>query len=58
MLKRLREEAGVTQDELADKLHTNKTTISRIENHAADIKVSTLKKYVEALGRHLSIQLV
>lgn len=57
MLKHLREDAGLTQEELARKLHTKKTAISRIENHAEDIRLSTLEKYAEALGKHLAIQI-
>lgn len=34
LLKQAREEAGLTQDELAKQLNTKKTAISRIENHA------------------------
>jgi ribosome-binding protein aMBF1 (putative translation factor) len=58
VLRQLRKEAGVTQEELAEKLNTKKSVISRIENHAEDIKLSTLNKYAESLGRSLKIQLV
>ncbi|MDZ7640647.1 MAG: helix-turn-helix transcriptional regulator [Desulfurivibrio sp.] len=37
MFKIAREEAGLTQEQLAEKLKTKKTAISRIENHAEDI---------------------
>jgi hypothetical protein len=37
MLKQARQQAGYTQEELAARLHTKKTAISRIENHAEDI---------------------
>jgi len=56
MLKMAREEAGLTQEQLAEKLHTKKTAISRIENHAEDIKVSTLEKFAQALGKTLHIE--
>lgn len=56
MLKMAREEAGLTQEQLAEKLHTKKTAISRIENHAEDIKVSTLEKFAQALGKTLHIK--
>lgn len=39
LLKQAREEAGQTQDELAKQLNTKKTAISRIENHAEDIRL-------------------
>ena len=57
ILKKAREEAGLTQEELAEKLNTKKSAISRIENHAEDIRLSTLQKYVKALGKELSIQI-
>ena len=56
MLKQAREEAGLTQEELAEKLRTKKSAISRIENHAEDIKLSTLERFAHALGRHLRIE--
>lgn len=56
MLKQAREEAGLTQDELAAKLHTKKSAVSRIENHAEDIKLSTLEKYADALGKRLHVE--
>jgi len=56
MLKVAREEAGLTQEQLAEKLNTKKTAISRIENHAEDIKLSTLKKFAQALGKSLRIE--
>ena len=55
MLRQAREKAGLTQEELAHRLKTKKTSISRIENHAEDIRVSTLKKVAEALGKELTI---
>lgn len=54
-LKQARLDQGITQEELAKKLHTKKTAISRIENHAADIKLSTLEKFAYALGKEMTI---
>ncbi len=56
MLKMAREEAGLTQEQLAEKLNTKKSAISRIENHANDIKLSTLEKFAQALGKKLNIE--
>jgi len=56
LLKQAREEAGLTQEELALKLKTKKSAISRIENHAEDIKLSTLEKFAQALGKHLRLE--
>ena len=55
LLKQAREEAGLTQEQLAKKINTKKTAISRIENHAEDIRLSTIKKVAKALGKNLEI---
>ncbi len=57
MLKQARLEAGITQEELAARLHTKKTAISRIENHAEDIKLSTLDKFAAAVGKRLTLKI-
>ena len=55
LLRQAREEAGITQEQLARKLRTKKSAISRIENHAENISLSTLHKYAEALGKTLQV---
>lgn len=57
MLRNAREEAGLTQDEIAERLQTKKSAISRIENHAEDIRLSTLEKFAEAIGKRLSLKI-
>ncbi|NLT22263.1 MAG: helix-turn-helix transcriptional regulator [Syntrophorhabdus sp.] len=57
MLRQARESAGLTQEELALRLNTRKTAISRIENHAEDIKLSTLERFAAALGKQLRLQI-
>ena len=57
VLKQARESAGLTQEELARRLSTKKTAISRIENHAEDIKLSTLEKVAHALGKRLHVRI-
>ncbi|MDA3971880.1 MAG: helix-turn-helix transcriptional regulator [Desulfobulbaceae bacterium] len=56
LLKIAREEAGLTQEQLAKKLKTKKSAISRIENHAEDIKLSTIEKFAFALGKKIRIE--
>jgi len=56
ILKQAREEAGLTQEQLAKKLNTKKSAISRIENHAEDIKLSTLENFANALGKKLHLK--
>jgi len=57
MLRQARLSAGYTQDQLAKKLNTKKSAISRIENHAEDIRLSTLEKVAEALGKNLTLSI-
>jgi DNA-binding XRE family transcriptional regulator len=58
MLKMARKETGLTQEDIANALHTKKSAISRIENHAQDIKLSTLQAFANIMGKELKIQLV
>lgn len=57
VMLRQAQEAGLTQEELARRLHTRKSAISGIENHAEDIKLSTLERVASALGKRLKIRL-
>jgi len=59
MLKEARKEAHITQEQLADKIGTKKSYISRLENGKADIQVSTLYKIFETgLGRKIRLTLL
>jgi len=56
MIRHAREEMKLSQTELALKADTNKSYISRIENDASDIRLSTLAKIVEqGLGGKLRV---
>ncbi|CAN5395115.1 helix-turn-helix transcriptional regulator [soil metagenome] len=56
MLKEARKEANMTQDQLAEKLGTKKSYISRLENGKCDIQLSTLYRIFEfGLGRRVSL---
>ena len=57
MLRQARESVGLTQEELAQRLKTKKSAISRIENHAEDIKLSTLERIASVLGKKLEIHI-
>ena len=58
LLKQAREKAGLTQDQAARRLRTKRSAISRIENHAEDIRLSTIQRYAKALGKHLRVEIV
>ena len=58
MLQELRKEQGLTQTELAEKCGTTKSYISRIENNASDIRLSTLMRIIrEGFGGQLRLSL-
>lgn len=58
MLRKARESTGISQEELAHRLKTKRTAISRIENHADDIKLSTLERVAKALGKDLKVKIL
>ena len=58
MLEEARVKLGMTQEQLAKKCGTNKSYISRIENDASDMRVSTLIKIIhEGFGGQLRLSL-
>lgn len=57
-LKEERKKAGLTQEELAQRIGTKKSFISREENGKADIQLTTLAKLFQGLGRRVSIQVI
>jgi len=58
MLKHARKEARMTQEQLAEKVGTKKSYISRLENGKCDIQLSTLYKIFEiGLGRRVHLLL-
>ena len=57
LLRQAREDAGLTQEQLARLMHTKKTAIFRLENRAGDVRLSTLGKAARALGKELVLSL-
>ncbi len=56
IIQEARKNQHLTQEELALKVGTTKNYISRIENDASDIKLSTLIRIIrEGLGGHLKL---
>ena len=59
MLKEARKDAHITQEQLADKIGTKKSYISRLENGKVDIQLSTLFKIFETgLGRKIQLTIL
>jgi len=59
-LIRLRRQAGLTQEEMAQLLNTKKSNISRLENVNSKIspKISTIEKYARAIGYNIDINFI
>lgn len=58
LLQEMRKGKNMSQQELADLCGTTKSNISKIENHSADIKLSTLMRVaLQGLGMHLTFSL-
>ncbi|NOQ26474.1 MAG: helix-turn-helix domain-containing protein [Bacteroidales bacterium] len=58
MLKEARNDAHITQEQLAEKTGTKKSYISRIERGQSDIQISTYYRLIEiGLGKHLNISI-
>ncbi len=56
MLKEARKDANMTQEQLADKVGTKKSYISRLENGKCDIQLSTLYRIFEfGLGKKINL---
>jgi HTH-type transcriptional regulator/antitoxin HipB len=56
LIQEMREEQKLTQAQLAAKCGTTKSYISRIENDASDIRLSTLMRIIsQGLGGHLTL---
>ena len=56
LIHNARIERGMTQEELAEKVGTTKSYISKIENNIKEARISTLQKIVElGFGGHLEL---
>ncbi|MEQ5817441.1 helix-turn-helix transcriptional regulator [Marinobacter sp. NFXS11] len=54
----MRTSAGLTQEEVANKLGTNKSNISRLEHGKGNPSWSTLNKYAAACGFRVKLEAV
>ena len=57
-LKEERRNAGLTQEQLAAKIGTKKSYISRLENGRADVQLSTLFRIFEGLGKRVRLTIL
>ncbi|MEN9340249.1 MAG: hypothetical protein RIQ62_1561 [Bacteroidota bacterium] len=58
MIQEARLQKGLTQEELAEKVGTTKSYISKIENNVKEVRFSTLQKIVAlGLGGHIELSI-
>ncbi|MBL3524478.1 helix-turn-helix domain-containing protein [Serratia plymuthica] len=55
-LAMLREELAVSQVELAKRLGISQPSVANLEKRGSEIKLSSLKRYIEAMGGTLSLE--
>mmetsp|Transcript_29090 Transcript_29090/g.55966 ORF Transcript_29090/g.55966 Transcript_29090/m.55966 type:complete len:265 (+) Transcript_29090:69-863(+) len=54
-LREMRRFSGLTQAQMAQRLDVGQASVSKVEKGRADVHVSTIQKYVEALGGKLQV---
>ena len=52
-----RQELGLSQTDVAARMGTSQSAVARLESGDADVRLSTLERYVAAIGRELDWQL-
>jgi len=58
MIESARTEAGLTQAELAKRMRTTRSVVSRLEKHTESCSIKTLERTASALGKKLVFNLV
>jgi ribosome-binding protein aMBF1 (putative translation factor) len=57
LLARTREEKGISQEQLANDLNWELSLISQLETQTENFDISTIEKYVKALGKELFVEI-
>lgn len=57
LLRQARENAGLTQAEMARRLKKPRSAISMVENHTEQVRLSFLKQYAQALGKKIHVSI-
>jgi predicted transcriptional regulator len=57
-LIKAREKAGLTQAQVAKRMHTTQSVVARIESGQNPPNLRTLERYAEAVGRRIQVKLV
>ncbi len=54
-IRLMRLASGMTQDELAKKMETTKSAISRLENHSSSMRLSTIEKVAKIFDKKVML---
>jgi len=54
-IRRLRLSNGMTQEELAKKMSTTKSAVSRLENHSESVRLATIEKVAKVFNKKVII---
>ena len=57
MLALHRERSGLSLGEFAKRVRMQKAAVSRLENHGEDVRLSTIRRYVQATGRPMTLKI-
>jgi ribosome-binding protein aMBF1 (putative translation factor) len=57
ILARTREEKGISQQQLANDLNWEPSLIFQVESQTENFDISTIEKYVKALGKELFVEI-
>lgn len=57
MLIQAREQSGLSQREIANRMKTKQSVVARLESADGNPTIKTLSRYAEALGGHLHISI-
>ncbi len=55
-LKAARKAAGMTQAEVAGRMHVNRSYVAQFESGPQNVKVSTLIRYTAAIGKRMRLE--
>lgn len=55
-IRQLRLSQGMTQEELAKRLSTTKSAVSRLENHSESVRLATIEKVAEVFNKKLILE--
>lgn len=56
-LRESRKQAGLTQQQVAERMHTNRSFVARVETQGGNLTIATVERYARAVGKHLKMEL-